>query len=316
MKTTVNLGLSASAMLLRDGVAHGILDAVDYIELKVITPDEARRYRELTDKPLFFHVQYTGNGEYYLPAVMDLGPHMPEISDAVRIARPPFLSIHFGLSSPRISMDTETFVAVAFEPPLEKGEILRNLENNLTLLKSAFPDTPLLIENVEFIPEAVSRGAYRHVQEASVFGPNVTRWHGMGILDGTIFDVAHGIIAAANHPSYNGLGTDPLETGEEYVRRLKDLDDVLHAFETYISRMPLHLVREIHLSGASRLPNGMWVDSHREIGETELAALKILLEGLKKTGVEYLPVTLEYTGDARNVTPQITRLRKFFEQNL
>jgi hypothetical protein len=316
MKTIVNVGLSASDMLLRDGVARGILDAVDYIELKVITPDEARRYGELTDKPLFFHVQYTGNGEYYLPAVMDLGPHMPEISEAYRVARPSFLSIHFGLSSPRVSMDSETFMAVASEPPLEKKEILRYLETNLTSLKAAFPEASLLIENVEFIPEAASRGAYRHVQEASFFGSNVVRWQGKGILDGTIFDVAHGIIAAANHPFYNGLGTDPLETGEEYVRRLKDLNGALRAFETYISEMPLQLVREIHLSGASRLPNGMWVDSHGEIGETELTALKILLEELKKTGVEYLPVTLEYTGDARKVTPQIARLRKFFEEHL
>jgi hypothetical protein len=316
MKTTVSLGLSASAMLLRDGASHGILDAVDYVELKVITPDEARRYRELTDKPLFFHIQYTGTGELYLPAVMDMGPHMQEISDAFGIARPPFLSIHFGLSSPRVSTDPKTFVAVASEPPLGREQILHNLEMNLGVLKTAFADTVLLIENVEFIPEAVSKGAYRHVQEVSVFGPNVTRWHGMGILDGTIFDVAHGIIAAANHPSYNGLGTDPLETGQEYIRRLKNLYGALSAFETYISLMPLHLVREIHLSGALRLPNGMWVDSHREIGETELAALKILLEGLNKRGVEYPPVTIEYTRDARNVMRQITRLRRFFENDV
>jgi hypothetical protein len=315
MKTTVTLGLSASDMLRRDGASFGILDAVDYIELKVITPDEARRYRELTDKPLFFHIQYTGTGGYYLPATANLGPDMPEISGAYRIARPPFLSIHFGLSSPRMSMDSKTFMAVAAEPPLEKGEILRNLEDNLALLKSAFPRTPLLIENVEFIPEAASRGAYRHVQEASVFGPNVMRWHDKGILDGTVFDVAHAIIAAANHPSYNGLGTDPLETGEEYIRRLKDLDNVFRAFETYLSLMPLRLVREIHISGASRLSNGMWVDSHKEIGSTELTALKILLEELKKTGVEYPPVTLEYAGEARDVKPQIARLRKFFEEN-
>jgi hypothetical protein len=80
--------------------------------------------------------------------------------------------------------------------------------------------------------------------------------------------------------------------------------------------MTLHLVREIHLSGALRLPNGMWVDSHREIGETELAALKILLEGLNKRGVEYPPVTIEYTRDARNVMRQITRLRRFFENDV
>jgi uncharacterized protein (UPF0276 family) len=204
-------------------------------------------------------------------------------------------------------------MAVAIEPPLEKEEILRNLEDNLALLKSAFPRTPLLIENVEFIPEAACGGAYRHVIEVSVFGPNVTRWHGMGILDGTVFDVAHAIIAASNHPSYNGLGTDPLETGEDYIRRLKDLDNVFEAFATYLSHMPLRLVREIHISGASRLSNGMWVDSHREIGPTELTALKILLEELKKAGVEYPPVTLEYAGDAREVKPQIARLRKLLE---
>jgi hypothetical protein len=212
-------------------------------------------------------------------------------------------------------MDPKTFWAVAEEPPLEREEILRNLEENLILLKSAFPRTPLLIENVEFIPEAVSRGAYRHVQESSVFGPNVTKWHDRGILDGTIFDVAHAVITAANHPAYNGMGTDPLQTGEEYVRRLKDLDNVFQAFETYLSRVPLRLVREIHISGPTRLPGGMWVDSHREIGPPELAAFKILLAELKKAGVECPPVTLEYAGDPRSVMPQIARLRKLFEEN-
>jgi hypothetical protein len=143
----------------------------------------------------------------------------------------------------------------------------------------------------------------------------VTRWRGKGILDGTVFDVAHAVIAAANHPSYNGLGTDPLQTGEEYIRRLKNLDNVFQAFEKYLSLMPLDLVREIHISGASRLANGMWVDSHKEIGPTELTALKILLDELKKAGVEYPPVTLEYAGDARRVKPQIARLRDFFETN-
>jgi hypothetical protein len=246
---------------------------------------------------------------------MDMSPHVPEIAAAFGVARPRFLSVHFGLSSRRVHSDAETYVAVADEPPLGRAEILLHLEENLRVLKTAFPETPLLIENVEFIPEAASRGAYRHVTEADVFSPNVTRWHRMGILDGLIFDVSHGIIAAANHPSYNGLGTDPLETGEEYVRLLGGIDDVFQAFRSYLSLMPLGLVRELHLSGALRLPSGMWVDAHREIGETELAALKILLEELRKAGVEYLPATLEYTRDARKLAPQLARLRRFFEEN-
>ena len=42
----------------------------------------------------------------------------------------------------------------------------------------------------------------------------------MGLLDGAIFDVAHGLITAGNHLSYNGLGGDPVETDEGYVGRL------------------------------------------------------------------------------------------------
>jgi len=302
---TIGVGLSAG-----DAVTEDVLREIDYVEIKTITEEEAKRYRARTRKPLFFHIQYTGDGGHYLPAVMDFEPYTAKLSAAFDAARPAFLSVHFGLCSPRVRFDGKTHVAVAEAPPFAKETILDFIEKNLRTLKRVFPRTPLLIENVEFVPEAFSKGSYRYVQEAGFFSEHVTRWHGMGLLDGAIFDVAHGLITAGNHPSYNGLGGDPVETDEGYVGRLGAATDIFRYFADYVSRMPLHLVREIHISGPTRLANGMWVDSHREVGETELRALKIVLDVLKVKGVEYLPVTLEYAKDLRKVIPQVARLRE------
>ncbi len=303
---SVKIGVSACR-----GMSPLTLEKADYIEIKKITEEEVAYFMRLTEKPILFHLQYSGDNSYYLPAAFDLKDRLAEISPAYEEAKPRLTSLHFGLSARSMSIDTESYMAVALSGLLTKEEIVTNLEKNLKTFKNRFPETKLLVENVEFIPEALSKGAYRYVQEADFFTSHVKKWHKMGILDGIVFDVAHGLITAGNHPSYNGLTALPLNTGVDYVARLKKRNDLFEYFKIYISQMPLTLIREIHISGITRLSNGVWVDSHMIIGEKELTGLEILLNSLHDNSEKYIPITLEYSRDMDKITYQLDTLRNF-----
>jgi uncharacterized protein (UPF0276 family) len=283
----------------------------DFIEIKKITEQEVMYYKNLTDKPLFFHLQYTGDDLYYLPTSMNLTYYMKDITAAYHQAHPQHISLHFGPSSKSISLDFKNYIAVAKSTLLTKREIVRNLENNLKLLKSAFPDTVLLVENLEFIPEYFSKGSYRYIQETDFFTTNVLKWKEMGILDGIIFDVAHGLIAAANHPYYNGMNVDPLATGPEYIDRMKENTDIVRYYTSYISQLPTGLVKEIHISGILRLSTGVWVDAHIETSERELTCLGILLNLMQRYDA---PISLEYYQDTDRAMNQLDFLRGYMRE--
>jgi uncharacterized protein (UPF0276 family) len=96
------------------------------------------------------------------------------------------------------------------------------------------------------------------------------------------------------------------------VKQLSDRNNILGYFKTYISKMPLSLIKEVHISGITRLPNGVWADSHKEIGNLELNALKIILEqiqGMKDRGI---PITLEYKNDYRLIPGQLEKIRDVY----
>jgi hypothetical protein len=209
-------------------------------------------------------------------------------------------------------------MAVALDPPLSEDSLISNLEGNLLLLRDCFPGCPVLLENLEFIPETLSRGAYRYVGDATFFSKHVTGWHGRGMVDGIVFDIAHGLIAAGNHPFFNGLEqresksvTEPITSDAVYLEDLKGINGnkLLDFFSGYIDQMPLSLIEEIHLSGIIRTSQGVWVDAHNEVGELELDALWILLSHDAVRGRTDIPVTLEYGRDWRSVSPQMKRIR-------
>jgi len=279
----------------------------DYVEVKKITREEVCHYRSMLECPLYFHLQYTADNRYYLPSAMSLEPFMNDITQAYLAGQPENISMHFGPASSSITLDTENYIAVAEAPLIARNEILQRLEENLTILRHRFPGTRLLVENLEFIPESMSGGSYRYIQEADFFSSAVRKWKKVGILDGVIFDVAHGLIAAANHPYYNGLEGDPRDTGPDYIRHLKEQEkDILECYENYLSQMPLDLVEEIHLSGILRLDSGVWVDAHREIGSRELEALKLLQQ---KIPHQNLSITLEYYSDSEQAIEQLETLQ-------
>jgi len=279
-----------------------------HVEVKKITEEEVLYYRRITDSPLYFHLQYTGDNRYYLPSAMSLKPFLKDIEKAYHSGQPEYVSIHFGPASRSITLDSNNYIAVADGPLLNKKELVSNLTENLELLKETFPGSKLLVENLEFVPEIISGGSYRYIQEANFFSEYVMKWKETGILDGIIFDVAHGLIAAANHPLYNGLLADPLETGPDYIEKLRRRsEDIIQYFTAYLSSMPIQLVKEIHVSGISRLSEGVWVDAHIEIGPREMSALGKLLNML---GERNIPITLEYYRSSQKALEQLEMLHR------
>jgi uncharacterized protein (UPF0276 family) len=132
-----------------------------------------------------------------------------------------------------------------------------------------------------------------------------------------VFDIAHALITSGNHPSYNGLGAtgsfnDPIQTDELYIENLKKKSekDLLGYFRTYISQMPLKLVKEIHISGIARTRSGVWVDAHNEIGELEIKALAILLQQTRENGSVDIPITLEYSRREEKIPLMLDTLRR------
>jgi uncharacterized protein (UPF0276 family) len=304
-----DLGLSANKCLTDE-----ILEAVDYFEIKKISAEEAEFNRARTNKPMLFHIQYTKYDEFYEPAVSEFtDDQVKEIISVFHLIQPRLVSLHFGLSSKGKLIDDKRNITIALTEPLQKGELIRTVENNLRKLSSKLPSTDILLENCEFIPEALCKGAYRHLSDADCITENTNRWYQVGILNGVVLDIAHALIAGANHPYYNGFFTDPLSTDESYISRLREKRNgvnILTHFQAYLEKMPISLIRELHISGVGMLENGVFVDAHNEIGELELEALKLVLELVKGKGTKHVYVTLEYNKEIPRIMPQLLILRE------
>ena len=313
------------------------LSYVDYVEIKKISEHDAAALRALTDKPIYFHIQFSPEGLHLLPTAMDFELYAEAFKAAGSVTNPEKVSLHFGLSAQTITLHRNGYYAITTEAPLTKDRISGTLEKNLTVIKNCFPKSTLLLENQEYIPEHLCGGAYRHIQEADFFSEQVMRWHDMGLVDGIVFDIAHALVTAGNHPYYNGLAKqstnnhplhsspskhgagsrrydDPVQTGPEYIHELITIpSDRLRGFYShYIRLLPLHLTREIHISGIHRNDQGVYVDAHNEIGALELEALRRVLDSTSNIAAE-TPVTLEYAGVEENIIPQLRELREYLD---
>ncbi len=301
------------------------LKTPEFIEIKKITPGETSFFRSHTKKPIYFHIQYNGSGGYLSPAVDNFNDYLAELSEAYRIAKPEFVSFHFGLSAKIIHVDSDTFVAMAGSPPLAAEELLSMLEHNLRFSRTVFQESRILLENLEFIPEELSKGAYRYIQEADFLSKNLHSFIKTGMLDGMVLDIAHALVTAANHPAYNGLENiissagqtehfDPVHTDKRYIETLakyRNDIDILGSFKKYVKLLPVELIKEIHISGIHRLENGVYVDSHNEISGLELDALDFLLDILPADGDDRVSVTLEYDRNPGRIREQLKTLEMF-----
>ncbi|MFW6180199.1 MAG: hypothetical protein ACOC8N_00515 [Spirochaetota bacterium] len=248
-------------------------DTADYLELKRVSGEEASRYREAWPGPLYFHLQYAPDGSYLLPTSSDFSAFREELLRVRAVARPPLVSLHFGPAARKVRIVDGLFLR-AEGPLLRHADLRENLECNLTLVRECFPGSRLLIENQEYIPDSLSRGAYRAITEPSSFTKAARAWHRRGLIDGIILDIAHGLITAGNHPAWAGGG------------------GLAGRFERFTGVMPLELVEELHISGIGRMEDGTWVDTHGPAGAVELDALAAVL-GALGNGRE-ISVTIEH----------------------
>ena len=299
------------------------------VEIKKFTEDEIthtlKTIRTGEPKSVSFHLQYLENGKYILPSVDDFSSHIEYFSKAATQLNPIMISFHFGLSSKSVVIDENTFVAVANGQLLSRHEIIKNIERNLTTLKQNFPGIGVLLENLEYIPEYISKGAYSYIQEANFFGENVVKWHKMGMVDGMVLDISHAIIASANHPFYNGY----MKANEEqidirkledvkssgYSEYLKSIDEnrALESFKNYLSRLPHELIKEIHISGFGRLDDGTYVDAHLIPGKVEKLALVHTLNAIAESSEILPPIVLEYSREPERIPEILEDLKKLLD---
>ena len=95
-----------------DGLDGSLISDADYIELKKITPAEARRIRSMTDKPIYFHLQYDADGRFIKPSSRDFVRNLGDFTGAYEIAGPDHISFHFGPAAEdcRADMENELFI--------------------------------------------------------------------------------------------------------------------------------------------------------------------------------------------------------------
>lgn len=302
----------------------------NFLEIKKFTRDEIKHTQNCMSPgrtiSISLHLQYLKDGKYILPTIEDFSTYIEYFSEAVRALNPEMISFHFGLSSKSVVINEDTFVAVADGALLARREITENIERNLEVLKKNFSEKLILIENLEYIPEYISKGGYSYIQEADFFTENLKKWQRMGIVDGMVFDISHAIIASANHPFYNGYMNHtegaidvrklPELKSKKYSKYLKSLngDKVLECFKNYLGLFPEELIKEIHISGSGRLEDGTYVDAHLIPGRFEKLALIHTIEIIKEKGLSLPPVVLEYTREPIRIPEILEDLRKALEK--
>jgi uncharacterized protein (UPF0276 family) len=136
-------------------------------------------------------------------------------------------------------------------------------------LAAALP-VPLLLENLDYWPT----GAYEYVSEPD-FVASVIEDAGVEFL----LDIAHAQVAAARL----GMRSDD-----------------------YLDRLPLHRIRQIHVSGP-RVRDGVLIDAHEPLTDEDYRLLGRVLRARRPSAV-----TFEYHGvEGSAVAGELPRLRVF-----
>lgn len=271
-------------------------EGADYLELKHVSGREAERVRSMWPGPVYLHVQYSPGGRYLLPTSDDLGEYREDLRAVAGTVSPPLVSLHFGPSTRGVEVVDDLFLR-GDGPVLSTDALLGTMERNLVVLGECFPHSGLLVENMEYCPEFMSEGACAHITEPAFFSRAVNDWHRRGLIHGIVFDIGHALITAGNHPGYESP------------------DGLQGRLSRYLSGMPLHLVRELHISGIGQRDDGTYVDTHRVVGETELAALISVLDYLTAGGD--ISITIEHdTNLPRLISAVRKRASAHFAQDL
>lgn len=145
----------------------------------------------------------------------------------------------------------------------EQADIDDVIQSNITKIHKYFGDIQLLIENMPTVD-----GIQSWCCEPSVISKYCKKYN-----FGLLLDIPHSVISA------------------QYFK--KDVKD-------YINEFPLSIVKEIHLSGWSRLNNGKLYDSHIECNQESYELLKYVInktENCEMISLEYAP-SRDYDGES------------------
>ncbi|MDR9391807.1 MAG: DUF692 family protein [Trueperaceae bacterium] len=186
----------------------------------------------------------------------------------------PWLSVHVGFAAAEVAYDGGM---QARTPTLPRDVVLARATATLAALRNAV-DVPVLAENLDDqarpSPDGTrpARPAYAHVCDPT-FPSDLTRAADVGLL----LDLAHAQVSAA------AQGRD------------------VHA---YLAALPLHRVRQIHVSGPRPRGDGTLDDAHATLRDADLALLAWTLARTRPWGV-----TLEYGRDEAGLLRDLDRVR-------
>jgi uncharacterized protein (UPF0276 family) len=153
----------------------------------------------------------------------------PGLWEILGLASPLWVSLHLGFSAPKVISHGQYGYCTADGPVLSRAETMDAVVRTLQEFRQLAPGLDVLVENLDYTPIELS-GAYEWVCEPE-FVAEATAASGCGLL----LDMGHAKVSAGN------LGA---------------------TFESYLSALPLHAVRQIHLSRPVQRPDGLWVDAH------------------------------------------------------
>lgn len=196
------------------------------------------------------------------PAALQQGGMLAETRRLLEVTRAPWFSAHLGFSASDVVFDVYNRPRSEL---LERDILFATICRNTHALAQSLA-VPVLLENLDYCPG----GAYEHVCEPAFVG-GVLEETGVGLL----LDLAHARVSAA-------------------ALRMP--------IERYLAALPLHRVRQIHVSGP-RLRDGVLADAHEPLMEVDYSLLADVLVMLRPTAV-----TLEYSKNEDALREQLARL--------
>ena len=292
MAKKVSLGIMEQSVMRQENISEAekleikdVLDHVTHVEGKYLKTLELLKERVKTiggGKPLILHAQYPAKGDDILNMSnpefrSQLGDEFVRIIDTFD---PEMFSFHLGFSCEKLKSGGQFDFATALSEVLPEDVVRQRIVDNMAFIKDKYLKRgEILLENLDYNPKDKS-GAYEYVCDP-VF---ITE-----ILDATgcrmLLDIGHANCSAQN------MG----------------FDDVM----SFMNKLPLEKVVEIHMSGAGR-KDGLAHDTHHAITKEGQREVEYLEKALKSGRLTSLAaVTLETFED---IIAQLDLLRSVLER--
>lgn len=201
------------------------------------------------------------------------------IGSYIDLTSPQWISAHLAFGCSEIVKTVENIWNPALGSYIYKNadELLDVIAHNAEQLQKA-TKLPVLFENIPSVgPNGERNAAFQFVSQASFISEFFKR-----TSFGLLLDLAHAQVAAANF-------TPPQDVRE------------------YLTALPLDRVREIHISGPTKV-NGILLDSNKPLAEEDIELLKWTLERTNPDAV-----TLEYWENKEKLYEQVKLLESLLK---